>query len=59
MFKGIEMLKLVKEERREMIIHSPTFNTKLILDEKLRKLAEAKILQNIIDADEKAKEFKG
>lgn len=59
MFKGTDMLRLVKEERREMIIHNPTFKTKLVLSDKLKELAEAKILRNIIDADEKAKEFKG
>lgn len=47
-------LSMTIEKREITISRKP----KLTLDEKLLALAKAKILANIIKADEKAKEFK-
>lgn len=62
MHKDITMINEVKPERREFIIHRPTYKTKgvskkLLLTPDLKELAKAAIEKNLREQDEKSKMF--
>lgn len=61
MHKGNNVIEF-KQERREFIVHTPTYTAKakskkLVLSPDLKQLAEASIMKNLREEDEKSKRF--